>query len=438
VLELKNNPNNSFEERAKWIPVRLTLEERKMLRLLDSALLVSEYTDKIDIVGVRTSSKPARIVTQIKDLCAILCGLLVASNFESGQELIRDRDYKANEDLFQKIFEIGRRHKIMNPEKMRSTYGKLVYLLMDASSPDIQDLLEFNCVSPIKTVYSCLEENKALSLLQDPLLPVATQEIVSDNKSRREIQVEIKRKERAIELLSSRYSSKCFSSETLKQCIYSISDNNSYLAGNVHPITKMIKFLQEYFSPNSTEPKFSLSISHGANGARLTHNHERHYTYVLQSLTLWQEVVRDMFRLWGLTEQDLLDESNPYRLRDTGQGLNRVQSCPRVGKAISGILNKTINSLGSWVGSSVIHLGDHNVPNALMFIDKYTQISRILGPVVLCIEKIDNDLAKNPSILRYINETFISTLHLKKTILVDFFKHAFDGSGADNFFDAGR
>lgn len=117
-----------FVERAKYIPLRLTLIERKYLRLLEAALNVSEYTDKIDTLGFGLS-KAKRIVQQIRELCAIMSGLLLAADYKQGQELFTDRDFQANAEFYQQIFELGRRHKIMNPDKMRSTYGKLIYLL---------------------------------------------------------------------------------------------------------------------------------------------------------------------------------------------------------------------------------------------------------------------------------------------------------------------
>lgn len=117
-----------FVERSKYIPLRLTLGERKYLRLLEAALNVSEYTDKIDTIGFQLS-KAKRIVHQIRELCAILGGLVLSADYKQGQELFSDRDFAANEEFYQQVFELGRRHKIMNPDKMRSTYGKLIYLL---------------------------------------------------------------------------------------------------------------------------------------------------------------------------------------------------------------------------------------------------------------------------------------------------------------------
>ncbi|KAL6070722.1 B box-type domain-containing protein [Balamuthia mandrillaris] len=423
-----------FMERTKYIPVRLSLKERKMLRLLEAALNVSEYTDKIDIISAR--NKAQRIQTQIKDICAILTGLLVASDYRKGQKLVKQPSFKENAEFFQNVFEVGRRHKIMNPEKMRTEYGKLVYLLQDSVSPVIQEMLEFSCVKPITTVYSFLEQHGAIAVLQDPNVLTATMEIHAEGKPRYQVQREIKSKERAIEYLSKRYESTRISADEIKLCLYSIGDNHSFLRSNRDPIDKMIRYLTTLFHSDRIEEPFSLAIRGGRGGARLTHDHKRQYHYALQSLTLWREITHDMFKLWYLAESDLLDEQSPYRLRDTGQGLNRVQRAPRISKTMHTILHQTQCKLGNWVGSSVIHLGDHNVPNALMFIDKYTQVARILNPIVHTIEELDR-LDRDPHLRAYIKSTFGGTEAVAKLILTDFFRHAFDGSGADNFFDAG-
>ena len=123
-----------FVERSKFIPLRLTHGERKYLRLLEAALTVSDYTDKIDTFGFGLS-KSKRIVHQIRELCSILSGLVLSADYKQGQELFANRDFEQNSGFYQQVFELGRRYKIMNPDKMRTTYGKLIYLLQVRSFP---------------------------------------------------------------------------------------------------------------------------------------------------------------------------------------------------------------------------------------------------------------------------------------------------------------
>ncbi|TFK55642.1 hypothetical protein OE88DRAFT_1652049 [Heliocybe sulcata] len=426
-----------FVERSKYIPLRLTLGERKFLRLLEAAMQVSEYTDKIDTIGYGLS-KAKRIVQQIRELCAILSGLVLAADYKQGQELFQDRDFESNSEFYQQIFELGRRHKIMNPDKMRTTYGKLIYLLQDSQTPEVKELLNFSCVGPIKTVHSVLEDHSALDLLRDPLVTVATMEIYSEGRSRREIQKDIKNKERAIEAIASRFERKGLSQENIRQCLYSIGDNHAFLRVNRDPCEKMIEYLKQYFDPlQAKDSKSSLAIRSGKGGARLSHDHAKQYAYVIQSLTLWREILHDMFQLWSLAEQDLLSENVPYRLRDTGQGLNRVQAAPKTSRLMHIILSRAQKSIGSWVGSSVIHMGDHNVPNALMFIDKYSQIYRILLPICTTMSQIPVVAEERPAVRSYLEDEFGSVENCRREILSDFFRHGFDGSGADNFYDAG-
>lgn len=458
------NPNSSLSslavastmlERAKYIPVRLTYEERKLLRTLEAALRVSSYTDKLDTMALaQAPAKRARL--QLQDICGFLSGLAVSADYKTGQEVLDEKNFGDHTEFFQELFELGRRYKIMNPEKLRGEYGKLMYLLQDACSPELSELLGFSCVRKIRTVYDILKDANAVDVLRDPQIDTATMVVAPENKTRAQIQRQIKQKESSIRAISDKYMNRNISRDGIQQCLYSIADNNYHLYFERDPIDRMIALLMQHFSADSEDATgHSLAIVSGNDGARLSHSHARQFHYVLQSLTLWREIAHDMFRLWCLTDADLLGENQDdtvdqsaeassvssnakYQLTDTGQGLHRVQAAPRVSRAMHVILHSTQRRLDSWVGSSVIHLGDKNVPNALMFIDKYTQVGHILRPIVKTIDSIDALTANSSSgTAKYIESTFGGAAKLKKDVLADFFREAFDGSGADNFFEAG-
>jgi hypothetical protein len=157
---------------------------------------------------------------------------------------------------------------------------------------------------------------------------------------------------------------------------------------------------------------------------------------VLQSLSLWRALLDRMYELWLSAEADMLDPRYPYALRDTGQGLNRVQPCPRVGRAMAHVIDGVQRRVGGWVGSAVVHLGDQAVPNALMFIEKYATVSRILAPLVRVIDAVPAIGARSPALAALV-ESYGGAEPLRTVILADFFRHAFDGSGADDYINAG-
>lgn len=378
-----------------------------------------------------------------------------------------------NELFFQNVFEIGRRNKVLNPSKMRATYGKLMHLLQDAQSPTIAKSLGFSLYKDMLMVRPFLKERNASSLLEDERLIRATMFISTRNDvtgepiERHVVDALVSQKRQYTKELLEEYAqdedngtnTTGISKEELLLCIDSISDAIAVVESNVSPVKRMIHLLEANYSQNRpVNKKFSLELRGGnsyspitryggygfgafgssygggykeSSGPTLTHSHSTQYTFVWQSLNLWKEVQANMHRLWVCADDDLLSTTSSYQLLNTGQGLNRVQQCPRVATVMRGLLSKTQQAAGSsWVGLSVIHLGDRDVPNALVFIDKYTQIPRFLSPLVDFIDGID-ELCHDTRISEYVKEQFGSEADLKMTVLTDYFKHGFDGSGDD-------
>jgi hypothetical protein len=206
-----------FAFRAQFIPVRLQYKERQLLRLLQAQLSVSTYTDSIDRADLKSNK---RVHAQIMKICAFLSGLAVSVNYTEGQKLLQSRQWKVHEKFFCMMMELGRRYKVLNPDRMRTEYGRLMYLMMDATRNEVQQLLGFNVRSSMVTVESFLRQRGAEEMLKDPLMEIATRAIdqMSDEgkKTRTDIRSEVKRKEAAVKQLARKYRSSKIEDEDVK------------------------------------------------------------------------------------------------------------------------------------------------------------------------------------------------------------------------------
>lgn len=96
--------HNTVLERAKYIPLRLSLGERKMLRLVEASMTCCDYTTEVDRPF---KSSARRTHEQLKGVTAVLRGLVTACDYSAGQKLLGDDDYAEYETFFRQMFEIA-------------------------------------------------------------------------------------------------------------------------------------------------------------------------------------------------------------------------------------------------------------------------------------------------------------------------------------------
>eukprot|EP01061_Rhynchopus_euleeides_P039162 TRINITY_DN67204_c0_g1_i1.p1 TRINITY_DN67204_c0_g1~~TRINITY_DN67204_c0_g1_i1.p1 ORF type:complete len:475 (+),score=175.94 TRINITY_DN67204_c0_g1_i1:53-1477(+) len=431
-----------LEGLAQTVPLRLTPEERSLQRLLASALDVSEYTNKVEATS---RYRHDVILAQLYELYQIMLGLNINASANKGKKMLVDMFKQGSskeaalatkecQAWLAKVFEIGRRYKRMNPDKMRTEYGKLITIMQDAV--DQQGCMRINVKIPVMTVDAVLERHGLEGLLSDPELEVAAKPVAASADG---VQESVREKEAKIKELAERHGAgDAEKRDVVELAIRSLDDGACVLRDNAEILTSMMGLLEEYFHPKTGKqvgnPHGDISIAAARGGSKLTHSHTQHYFYVLESLTLWRCIMKNIFSLWSIAEEDMLDSQTSYRRRNTGQGVHRVKSAPLTYRAMHQHIASASEEMrergSSWIGTKIVHLGDDDVPNALVFIDKYTQVPRMIAPILKVIESIDR-VAELPGQREYLESKFGSIERCKAEILQDFFKYGFDGSGSD-------
>ena len=64
-------------------------------------------------------------------------------------------------------------------------------------------------------------------------------------------------------------------------------------------------------------------------------------------------------------------------------------------------------------------------------------VPAILGPLVTALDALPRECGRDPEFGNYVARKWGGVGECITAILADFFRHAFDGSGADSWFDAG-
>nr|CCC95564.1 unnamed protein product [Trypanosoma congolense IL3000] len=408
--------------------LRLSDEEREELQLLIAALNVSEYTDDIDDIR-RMNTRDERMWRCIRELFDTVLGLYVASGRIPREMRDGISNGKASTQMtlgiLPTLFEVFRRHKRLNPFSNRSEFGKLTMLLQDLRKPSVQQRLEVanSLIAPVKTVGAELRRIGAERLLRDTDL---SEYLTSVDGKRITV----------FERLVERYGNNGHT-EIVERCLRSIDDVHQFLESNVKPLQWMRKVIKEEFEPMDEGSKYNLSIRCGHHGSKLTHGHAVQCRYVTESLLLWENIQRNIFDLWQASEDDMLIDGNgQYSIVNTGQGYHRMCHARKSYSRMVRCVSEAEQMAGGWVGIKVIHLGDRDVPNPLVFIDKYTVIPRIVYPimhVILILEKIFSPDTKeeHPGVRNFLRAKYGSYRELRMSILSDFFRHGFDGSGDD-------
>ncbi|CCW69267.1 unnamed protein product [Phytomonas sp. Hart1] len=421
--------------------LRLTDLEREKLQLVVAALKVSEYTNDVDDFR-RPYDSRKRMVHAMVELFDIITGLAVASDVipKSTKNALLAGESKLSVlvPLLEELFEILRRHKRLNPFSHREEYGKLLMLLQDVQNRLVSSVLgiESNLVIPCRTVGSALREIGAEELLNDKEMTT----VGYLRKRGRE-------KEEGMKAVVDKYGGEDpRKREVVERCLRSMDDVHQFLQSNCKPLWYLSECVKDEFQSINNSGAYNLSITAGRGGACFSHNHKTQCQYVRESLYLWETVQWRIFELWEAAESDMLvGGGRRYDFVNTGQGYHRMCVAPKSYSTMSACVQHAEHRMGGWVGIKVIHLGDHDVPNPLVFIDKYTVIPHIVQPIVHVLHELrrafgvenceDEESAGEtityPGLKEFLESKYGNYKKLKMMILSDFFKHAFDGSGDD-------